>query len=92
MQTVLTNEEAGALTERIARWAVSLKIGSLVAFLLEINRPLAPISGNLCIAFSPLASSLTPIPLHALGLLMQDDKAVAGLCDRIRQLEREASG
>ncbi len=92
MQTVLTDEEIGSLTERIARWAVSLRIGSLLAFLLEINRPVAPISGNLCIAVSPIANGLMPLPLHSLGLLLQDDKAVIALRDRILQLEREAPG
>jgi hypothetical protein len=89
MQTQLTDVESEALVERIARWAVALKIGSFVAFMLEINRPVAPLSGNACIAVAPIANGLTPVPLNALGLLLQDDGAVVRLCKRIRDLEQE---
>lgn len=85
----LTNGERDALVERIARWAVTLKIGGFVAFMLGINRPVAPLSGNACIAVAPIMNGLAPVPLNALGLLLQDDAAVVRLCKRIRELEQE---
>jgi hypothetical protein len=91
MQTELTDRERDALVERIARWAASLKIGGLIAFMLEINRPVAPLSGNACIAVAPMLGGAAPIPLNALGVLLQDDAAVMRLCERIRQLERDAT-
>lgn len=88
--TTLSPEETARLTDQIARWAVSLRIGAWVAFLLEVNRPLAPFSASACIAIAPLLAGLLPIPLHQLGMLLQDNGAVARVCDRIRHLEREA--
>lgn len=90
MQTELTVAEKDALTERIARWAVSLKIGRLVAFMLEVNRPVAPLSGNLCIAVGPVFEGLAPFSINATGLFLQDDKAVCRLRDRILELEEES--
>jgi hypothetical protein len=87
VKLTLSDAEAQALVERIARWAVSLRIGSLVAFLLEVNRPVGPLTANACMAVAPLAAGLIPLPLHALGLLLQDDAAVQRLCARLRQLE-----
>ena len=91
MQTQLADGERDALVERIARWAVTLKIGGFVAFMLEINRPVAPLSGNACIAVAPIASGLTTVPLNALGVLLQDDASVVRLCKRIRELEQETT-
>lgn len=89
MQTVLTDAESEALIERIARWATSLEIGGIVAFLLEVNRPVAPLTGNTCIAFGSFAQGLIPFPVHALGLLLQDDRSVLRLRERILKLQRE---
>lgn len=90
MKTALTPTESNELTERIARWAVSLKIGSFVAFLLEINRPIAPLSGNMFIATDTFATGLSPVSFHAIGLLLQDATAVDRLRERILQLEEES--
>jgi len=87
MQTELTPEQVEHHIGQLAHWAASLRIGTLVAFLLEINRPLAPLTANACIAFGPLASGLLPLPLHNLGLLLNDDAAVRRLCARIREEE-----
>jgi hypothetical protein len=87
MITSLTSERTEALCAQLAQWAVSLRVGALLAFLLEVNRPLAPLSANACIAAAPLATGL--LPLHDLGLLLQDDAAIARVCACIRQLERE---
>jgi hypothetical protein len=91
MQTVLTHEQTDALVERLARWAASLGIGSLVAFMLEVNRPVAPLTGNACIALGTFADGISPIPLHALGLLLQDRPALERLCNRLRELEAETA-
>lgn len=90
MKTELTNLEKNELTERIARWAVSLKIGGLVAFLLETNRPIAPLSANVCIGVGPMLDGFAPFSIGALGLFLQDDQAVCGLRDRILKLQDEA--
>ena len=87
MKTELTELEKGELTERIARWAVSLKIGGLMAFLLETNRPVAPLSGNFCISVGTMFDGLTPFSINALGVFLQDDKAVCSLRDRILKLQ-----
>jgi hypothetical protein len=87
MITSLTSERTTILCEQLAQWAVSLRIGTPLAFLLEVNRPLAPLSANACIAAAPLAAGL--LPLHDLGLLLQDNAAITRVCARIRQLERE---
>lgn len=90
MKTELSTCETAELTERIARWAVSLKIGGLVAFLLETNRPVAPLSGNVCIAVGPMFDWLMPFSVNSIGLFLQDDKAVCRLRDRILQLQEDA--
>ena len=91
MQTVLTTEERDALIERLARWAVKLDIGGRVAFLLEVNRPIAPLTGNACIAMGSFIQGWAPLSVPALGLLLQDDQAVVRLRERIVQLQRGAS-
>lgn len=87
MKTELTDLEKGELTERIARWAVSLKIGGLMGFLLETNRPVAPLSANFCISVGTMFDGLTPFSINALGVFLQDDQAVCRLRDRIVELQ-----
>ena len=89
MKTELTSEETNALTERLARWAVSMKVGGLIAFMLEVNRPIAPLSANFCIAVGPMFDSVAPVSINTIGVFLQDDKAVCRLRDRIVELERE---
>ena len=87
MITELTAAERDALIERIAQWAVSLDIGGIVAFMLEINRPVAPLSGNTCVAAGSMLDGIAPVSMNALGVLLQDDAAVVRLCGRIRELQ-----
>ena len=85
VKTELTREETDALVDRIADWAAALGIGPLVSVLLEMNRPVCSITGNVLIAGAPIAATLAPWPLHPLGLLLQDSEAVARLQDRLRE-------
>ena len=91
IKTALTIDQQEQLIERIARWATGLGIGTLVSALLEINRPAAPLTANMLIAVAPLVGPLVPLPLHDLGLLLQEDGAVARIRRRIAQLKEAKS-
>ena len=87
VKTELTKTEHDALVDRIARWAVRLGIGPMVVFLLECNRPIAPLTGNTCIAIGPLAQPLLPVPLREIGLLLLDPCTSGDVRRRIEVLE-----
>jgi hypothetical protein len=86
LQMNLSEAERAALIERIARWATAYGLGAIVSFLLEINRPLGVLSGQMCIACAPLINAGFPWPVHQLGLLLQDGVAVRQLQQRIEEL------
>jgi len=86
MQMTLSDVERTALIERIARWAVTHGLGAIVAFLLEINRPIGLLTGQTCIACAPLINAGFPWPVHQLGLLLQDSTAIRQLQARMEEL------
>ncbi len=83
VKTCLSNEERTALVERIAGWSLRLGIAPMVVFLVECNRPLAPLTANMLIGAGSLAETLLPLPLRDLGLLLLDDDVAAALRKRI---------
>jgi hypothetical protein len=85
-------ERRQALAARLSRWAFEWRIAPLVAFLLEINRPLAPLSANAVVAFGPLLGGLAPLPVDDLVLLLQDDAAIRELCLQLRRGTPAAPG
>ncbi len=87
VKTQLSGAERDALVERIATWAVESGIGSLVVFLLEINRPIASLSGNLCIAGASLARTVLPFPFEDMGLLLMEPENAAIVRERIEHLQ-----
>ncbi len=89
LPTTLTDKQREELIGLIAGWSVKYGIGSIVSFLLEVNRPVAPITGNVCIGFGPMVSILFPIPVHSLGLLLQEDDSVKELQKRIEELGKK---
>jgi len=88
-ETTLTDEERDKLISQIAQWSVQYGLGTIIAFLVEVNRPIAPITGNLCIGFGSMISMLVPIPVYKIGLLLQEDANVKLLQKRIEELTRE---
>ncbi len=88
-ETTLTDEERDKLINQIAHWSVQYGLGTIIAFLVEVNRPIAPITGNLCIGFGSMISMLVPIPVYKIGLLLQEDANVKLLQKRIEELTRE---
>ena len=88
-ETTLTDEERDKLISQIAQWSVRYGLGTIIAFLVEVNRPIAPITGNLCIGFGSMISMLVPIPVYKIGLLLQEDANVKLLQKRIEELTRE---
>jgi hypothetical protein len=88
-ETQLTEKERDELIDQIAEWAVKYGLGTIVAFLVEVNRPIAPITGNLCIGFGSMISMLIPVPVYKIGLLLQEDANVKLLQKRIEELTRE---
>ena len=90
MKTALTGREQEELIEQIAQWAHRLGIGTLVSFVLETSRPAAPLTGNFFIAIAPILRPLSPLPVHDLGLLVQEDDAARKIRERIRQLNEDA--
>jgi len=89
LETQLTDKERDDLIDQIAQWSVKLGLGTVIAFLVEVNRPIAPITGNLCIGFGSMISMLVPIPVYKIGLLLQEDSNVKLLQKRIEELTRE---
>ena len=87
VKTELTPQERDELVERIARWATGLGIGALIVFLLECNRPIAPLTGNACVAVGPMLGSVLPVPLDHVGLLLMENGAVEQLRRRVAELE-----
>jgi hypothetical protein len=87
VKTELTSPEREELIEQVARWATGLGIGALVVFLLECNRPVAPLTGNALIALGPMLGALPPIPLDSVGLLLMEDGVVDQLRRRVTELE-----
>jgi hypothetical protein len=90
MQVVLGEHERDALIETVAEWSVRCGLGAIVSFLLECNRPVAPLTGQACIACAPLINAGFPWPVHNFGLLLQDGAAVARLQRRIEELTHES--
>jgi hypothetical protein len=88
-ETHLTDKERNELIDQIAQWSVKFGLGTIIAFLVEVNRPIAPITGNLCIGFGSMISILVPIPVYKIGLLLQEDTNVKLLQKRIEELTRE---
>ena len=86
MKTELTKTEQNDLIERIAQWSVKIGIGSMLSFILEVNRPMCPLTGNAIIAFAPFMNAVIPFPFHMFGILIQDDSAVKKLQKRIEEL------
>jgi hypothetical protein len=85
MNTELTQEERETLVDALATWAVRLGIEEIVAFLLEVNRPVGVLSGNALIAADPLLRPVLPFSPHNAGLLLQE----SGLNDAFRARVRE---
>lgn len=89
VKTELTIQEREALIDRLARWANELGIGPLIIFLLECNRPVAPLTGNLLIAIGPMLGMALPIPINNIGLLLMDDDSVSQLRQRLAEQDRK---
>lgn len=89
MKMSLTIPEQEQLTDRIAGWATDNHVGRLVAFAMDCLRPAAPLWGNFLIAAAPLVNPLSPISVHDLGLLMQEDGGIRKIRDRIEQLVQD---
>ena len=87
VKTELTDSEREALLDRIANWAVRLGIAPMVTFLLECNRPVAPLSANVVIAIGPMMQPLLPLPMPEIGLLLLDPDLAREVRRRVTVLE-----
>ena len=87
VKTELTHAEREALLDRIAKWAVRLGIAPMVTFLLECNRPVAPLSANAVIAVGPMMQPLLPVPMPETGLLLLDPDIASEVRRRVAALE-----
>ncbi len=91
MTTTLSTAQQDELIERIACVATRTKIAPFVQFLLEANRAISPITGNMLIAASPIFSPLVPLNLQHLGILIQEDSLVQRLQERIAAIASDSN-
>jgi len=86
MQTLLSQKEKETLIEETANWLVKYDLATIAVFILEINRPIAPITGNLTIALAPIIRPLLKdLPCHQLGILLQEDEHIKWLIKKIEE-------
>ena len=86
MQTTLSEEEAKILMNETVDFLMKYNLASIALLFIEINRPIAPITGNLSIALAPVFRPLfNRLPLHQLGILIQEDKYSNELIEMIER-------